>query len=180
VASIIRPLTLDGRVITPGDPDYETARRVFNGLIDRRPALIARVAGTADVVSAVNYARDNGLPLAVRGGGHNVAGNAVCEAGLVIDFSDLRDVRVDTEARTAKAQPGATWYDFDLATQAHRLATTGGLVSNTGVAGFTLGGGIGWLVRKHGLACDNLIGAEVFTANCKVVRTSESEDPDLF
>jgi FAD/FMN-containing dehydrogenase len=179
MASILRPPTLEGRAITPDHPDYDTARKVFNGLIDRRPALIARVAGTADVVSAVNHARENSLPLAVRGGGHNVAGNAVCDGGVVIDFSDLREVRVDADARTARAQPGATWYDFDLATQAHRLATTGGLVSNTGVAGFTLGGGIGWLVRKHGLACDNLIGAEVITADGKVVRTSESENPDL-
>jgi FAD/FMN-containing dehydrogenase len=177
--AVLRPPTLEGRVITPDDRDYDTARRVFNGLIDRRPALIAKVAGTADIVSAVNYARDNDLPLAVRGGAHNVAGNAVCDGGVVIDFSDLHEVRVDLVARTAKAQPGATWYDFDLATQAHRLATTGGLVSNTGVAGFTLGGGIGWLVRKHGLACDNLIGAEVVTADGKVVRTNESENSDL-
>lgn len=146
--AIRQPPTLEGRVITSSDPEYDNARKVFNGLIDRRPALIARVAGTADVVTAVNYARENGLPLAVRGGGHNVAGSAVCDGGMVIDFSDLREVRVDPDARTVKAQPGATWYDFDLATQAHRLATTGGLVSNTGVAGFTLGGGIGWLVRK--------------------------------
>ncbi len=179
MASILRPASLDGRVITSDDPDYDTARKVFNGLIDRRPALIARVAGTADVVTAVNHARDNGLPLAVRGGGHNVAGNAMCDGGLVIDFSDLHEVHVDADARIAKAKPGATWYDFDMATQAHRLATTGGLVSNTGVAGFTLGGGIGWLVRKHGLASDNLIGAEVVTADGNVVHTSETHNPDL-
>jgi FAD/FMN-containing dehydrogenase len=179
MASILQPPTLKGRVLSPADPDYDNARKVFNGLIDRRPALIARVAGTADVVSAVNYARDNDLPLAVRGGGHNVAGNAVCDGGLVIDFSDLHEVRVYADDRTAKVQPGATWYDFDLATQAHRLATTGGLVSNTGIAGFTLGGGIGWLVRKHGLACDNLTGADVVTAEGNVVHTSESENPDL-
>ena len=179
MARTLQPPTLEGRVLTPDDPDYDNARKVFNGLIDRRPALIARVAGTADVVSAVDYARDKDLPLAIRGGGHNVAGNAVCDGGMVIDFSDLREVRVDPSARTAKAQPGATWYDFDLATQAHRLATTGGLVSNTGVAGFTLGGGIGWLVRKHGLACDNLIAADVVTADGKVVRTGETENLDL-
>ena len=179
MASTLKPPSLEGRVLTPDDAGYDTARKVFNGLIDRRPALIARVAGTADVVSAVNYARENGIPLAVRGGGHNVAGNAVCDGGLVIDFSDLHEVRGDADARTAKAQGGATWYDFDQATQAHRLATTGGLVSMTGIAGFTLGGGIGWLVRKHGLTCDNLIGAEVVTADGKVVQTSETENPDL-
>lgn len=177
--AIPQTLNLDGRLIGKEDAEYDAARKVFNGMIDRRPALIARVAGTADVISAVGYARDHGLPLAIRGGGHNVAGNAVCDGGLVIDFSGLRDVRVDVDACTAKAQPGATWHDFDQATQAHALATTGGLVSGTGVAGFTLGGGIGWLVRKHGLACDNLIGADLVTAAGDLVHVSETENHDL-
>jgi FAD/FMN-containing dehydrogenase len=179
MAKTLKPLALEGMLIGPDDPRYDDARKVFNGMIDRHPKLIARCAGTTDVRAAIAYARQNGLPLSIRGGGHNVAGNSVVEGGLVIDMSDLREVRVDAARRIATAQPGATWFDFDQATQAHGLATTGGLVSSTGVAGFTLGGGIGWLVRKHGLACDNLIGAELVTADGEVVRTSETENPDL-
>lgn len=166
-------------MIERGDPDYDAARKVFNGLIDRQPELIARVAGTEDVRRAVAYARDNRLPLSIRGGGHNVGGNAVCDGGLVIDFSDLHEVRVDAKRMSANAEPGARWQDFDHATQAHGLATTGGLVSTTGVAGFTLGGGIGWLIRKHGLACDNLIGAEVVTADGVVLHVDETHNTDL-
>jgi hypothetical protein len=172
-------LVLDGQVITPGNEEYESARRVFNGLIDRRPALIARCASTSDVIDTIAYARTAGLPLSVRGGGHNVAGNSVCDGGVVIDFTDLRDVRVDEIRNTAVAQPGATWFEFDQATQGYCLATTGGLVSSTGIAGLTLGGGIGWLMRKHGLTCDNLIAAEVVTAEGDVLRVSEGENPDL-
>ena len=136
-------------------------------MIDRRPALIARCAGSSDVMAAVGFARREGLTVAVRGGGHNVAGNATCDGGLVIDLSPMKGVRVDAEARAARAEGGLTWGEFDQQTQAFGLATTGGLVTSTGIAGFTLGGGLGWLMRKHGLACDNLISAEVVTADGK-------------
>jgi FAD/FMN-containing dehydrogenase len=170
---------LDGRLIPPADPAYDEARRVFNGMIERRPALIARAAGATDVVRCLEFARRHELPVAVRGGGHNVAGNAVCDGGLVIDFSERRSVAVDPISGMASSEAGATWFDFDQATQGHGLATTGGLVSTTGIAGFTLGGGIGWLVRKHGLACDNLVGAEVVTADGRVVTAGEGGDADL-
>jgi FAD/FMN-containing dehydrogenase len=178
-AATRRPLAIQGDVITPIHPDYDEARRVFNGMIDRRPAVIARGSNTADVIAAVAYARDLGLPLAVRGGAHNVAGSAVCEGGVVIDLSTLREVRVDPERHLAVAQAGATWRDFDKRTQAYSLASAGGLISSTGVAGLTLGGGIGWLVRKLGLACDNLTAAEVVTASGEVVRASDAENPEL-
>lgn len=171
--------SLRGQVILPGDADYDDARKVWNGMIDRRPALIARCAGAADVSLAVRFARDQHLLLAVRGGGHNVAGAGTCDGGLVIDLSSMKAVRVDSERRTARVEAGATWKDFDQETQQYGLATTGGLVSSTGVAGFTLGGGIGWLVRKHGLACDNLISADVITADGRLVRASAGENPDL-
>ena len=179
MGATFEPLAIEGEVITPTHPEYEQARRVFNGLIDRRPALIARCSGSADVVAAIAYARDYGLPLAIRGGGHNVAGSAVCDGGLVVDLSLQRAVRVDPERQLAVADPGATWSDFDKATQAHGLATTGGLISSTGIAGFTLGGGIGWLVRKFGLACDNLVRAEVVTAAGAITAASEEMNPDL-
>ncbi len=171
---------LGGSLLRPADAAYDAARRVFNGMTDRRPEIIVRCAGAADAVRSVDFARTNQLPLAIRGGGHGVAGNAVCDGGLVIDFSGLRHVEVDVQRRTARAQPGVTWHDFDAKTQAHGLATTGGLVSTTGIAGFTLGGGFGWLVRKHGLACDNLIEADVVMAEGELVRASSSENPDLF
>lgn len=170
---------LRGELIRPGDADYDTARLVWNGMIDRYPALIARCADTADVVTSVNFARDHGLPLAVRGGGHNAAGNATVDGGLVIDLSAMRAVAVDPQARIARAQGGATLADLDAATQVYGLATPTGVVSATGVAGLTLSGGFGYLRRKHGLSCDNLVGAEVVLASGAVVRASADENPDL-
>ncbi len=169
-----------GRLISASHADYDIARAVWNGAVDRRPALIARCVGTIDVVAAVRFARDHGLPIAIRGGGHNVAGTAVCDDGIVIDLSAMRAVRVDPAARRAWVQGGALWGDVDHETQAHGLATTGGIVSHTGVAGLTLGGGVGWLMRKHGLTVDNLLAADVVTADGERLRASEDEHPDLF
>ena len=169
-----------GRLITVDDAEYDTARTVWNGAVDRYPKLIARCSGTADVTAAVRFAREHDLEIAIRGGGHNVAGTAVCDDGIVIDFSAMRAVSVDTAGRTARVQGGALWSDVDHETQAHGLATTGGIVGHTGVAGLTLGGGIGFLMRKHGLAVDNLLAAEVVTAEGRIVRASADEYPDLF
>ncbi|HSR41248.1 MAG TPA: FAD-dependent oxidoreductase, partial [Longimicrobiales bacterium] len=169
-----------GALLRPGDDGYEEARTVWNGMIDRRPALIARCRGADDVVAAVDFARETGAPLSVRGGGHSVAGRGVCDDGVMIDLSPMNGVRVDPETRTARVGGGATWGDFDGAAQEHGLATTGGLVSSTGVAGLTLGGGIGYLARAHGLAADNLIACDVVTADGRRVRASEEENPDLF
>jgi FAD/FMN-containing dehydrogenase len=170
---------LTGSVIVPGDEAYDEARKVWNGMIDRRPASIARCQTQEDVVASVNFARDKDLLIAVRGGAHNVAGNATCDDGIVIDLSRMKQVDVDPAARTARAQPGCTWADFDQATHPYGLATTGGLVSTTGIAGFTLGGGIGWLVRKYGLTCDNLRAVDIVTADGRQVHASESENADL-
>jgi FAD/FMN-containing dehydrogenase len=170
---------ISGELLLPSHADYDSARTLWNGMIDRRPAAIARCSKTADVVAAVNFARDNGFLLAVRGGGHNAAGNALCDDGLVIDLSAMRDVVVDPAARVARAQGGATWSDFDRATAEHGLATTGGAISTTGIAGLTLGGGLGWLMRSYGMACDNLRAAEIVTADGQVRRASEDENPDL-
>jgi len=169
-----------GSVLSPSDPEYENARRIHNGLIDRRPALVARCHGTADVQAAVRFARERGLEIAVRGGGHNVAGNAVCDGGLMIDLSAMRGVHVDPRARRARAQGGATWGDYNRETQLHGLASTGGIVSTTGVGGLTLGGGLGWLMGKHGMAVDSLRAVELVTAAGEVVRASADEHPDLF
>jgi FAD/FMN-containing dehydrogenase len=169
-----------GALLRPADPGYEDARRVWNGMIDRRPALIARCAGAADVMRAVDFAREGGLPLAVRGGGHNVAGNAVCHGGVVIDLSRMRAIRVDPARRTARAEGGVTWGDFDRETQAFGLATTGGIVSTTGIGGLTLGGGIGWLARSYGLACDNLVSVDLVTADGRLKTVSPTEHADLF
>jgi FAD/FMN-containing dehydrogenase len=177
------PLKIDGfrgRLISPGDPDFDAARAIWNGAIDRHPRLIAQCIGTTDVVAAVRFARDHDLEIAIRGGGHNVAGTAVCDGGIVIDLSSMRAVRVDPAGRRAWVQGGALWGDVDRETQAHGLATTGGIVSHTGVAGLTLGGGIGWLMRKHGLTIDNLLAVDVVTADGKVLRAYEHENPDLF
>jgi FAD/FMN-containing dehydrogenase len=169
-----------GQVITPDRPGYDGARAIWNGAIDRRPRVIARCRDTADVAAAVRHARDHGLEIAVRGGGHNVAGTAMCDDGLVIDLSAMRAVSVDPAGRVAKVQGGALWGDVDRETQADGLATTGGIVSHTGVAGLTLGGGIGWLMRKHGLTIDNLLSADVVTADGELLRASELEHPELF
>jgi FAD/FMN-containing dehydrogenase len=172
--------SIRGELLLPASPGYDTARRIWNGAIDRSPACIARCTGVADVVAAVRFARNHDLEIAVRGGGHNVAGTAVCDDGVVIDLSAMRAVWVDSAGRTAWVQGGALWADVDRETQAHGLATTGGIVSHTGVGGLTLGGGIGHLMRKHGLAVDNLLAAEVVTAEGSIVRASSDEHPDLF
>jgi len=171
---------LSGTVIRRGDASYDQARRVWNGMVDRSPEIIVRCATTADVVAAVNFARDKGLVLAVRGGGHNAGGLGVCDDGLVIELSPMRAVKVDTAQRIAYVQGGALWRDLDAATHPHGLATTGGLISTTGVGGLTLGGGLGWLMRKHGLACDNVLAVEIVTADGQVRRASATENPDLF
>lgn len=170
---------IGGALVLPDDATYDVARRVWNGMIDRRPAAIARCRTVDEVVAAVRFAREHDIPIAVRGGGHNAAGLAIIDDGLVIDLSEMNAVEVDPERRIARAGGGATWGDFDAATQAHGLATTGGAISMTGVAGLTLGGGLGYLMRKHGLACDNLIGAQVVLADGSVVATSETERPEL-
>jgi FAD/FMN-containing dehydrogenase len=169
-----------GELVLPSDEAYERARRVWNAAIDKRPALIARCSGTVDVVRAVELAREHELTLAVRGGGHNVAGHGTCDGGIVVDLSLMRGVDLDLGRRTVRVQAGATWGDVDHETQAFGLATTGGLVSTTGVAGFTLGGGFGWLMRKHGLTCDNLLSAELVTAGGRILRASVDENADLF
>ena len=169
-----------GELVRPDSANYDSARKVWNGMIDRRPACIARCRTTADVQAAIKFARENSLPIAIRGGGHNAAGLAMVDDGFVIDLSNMRDVVVDPANRTARAGGGTTWGEFDRATAAHGLATTGGAISTTGIAGLTLGGGLGWLMRSCGLTCDNLIGAEVVTADGKVLRASETENSDLF
>jgi FAD/FMN-containing dehydrogenase len=167
------------RTLRSVDAGYDEARRVFNGMIDRRPAVIVQCLDEADVAAAITQARERSLQVAVRGGGHNVAGNAVCDGGLVIDLSPMRRVEVDPVRRRARVQGGATWGDLDTATQAHGLATPGGVVSSTGVAGLTLGGGIGVLRGLYGLTCDNLVGAELVTASGERVTASADENPDL-
>jgi FAD/FMN-containing dehydrogenase len=169
-----------GRVILPQDEGYDDARTLFNAMIDKRPAVIAQCAGADDVAAAVRFGRETGLPTAVRSGGHSVAGMSTVDNGLVVDVRGMKAVEVNLAERTARCGAGLTWGEFDAATQEHGLATTGGRVSTTGVAGFTLGGGSGWLERKCGLACDNLIAVELVTAAGDRVRASESENPDLF
>jgi FAD/FMN-containing dehydrogenase len=169
-----------GVLLRPDQSGYDEVRRVHNGMIDRRPALIAGCLGNADIVDAVNFARTHGLELAVRGGGHNVAGRAVCDDGLMLDMSLMKGIHVDPVRRTARAQGGVTWREFNRETQAHGLATTGGVISTTGIAGLTLGGGLGWLMAKHGLAMDNVVSAEIVTASGDILRTSKDENADLF
>ena len=169
-----------GQLLGPEDDGYDAARRIWNGSFDKRPALIARATGVADVIAAVNHARENGLRLAVRSGGHSIPGHSTCDDGLVLDLSQMQGVHVDPRTRTAQVQAGALLGHFDRETHAYGLATTGGQVTHTGVAGLTLGGGIGWLDRKFGLTCDNLISADVVTAAGEIVTASADENPDLF
>jgi FAD/FMN-containing dehydrogenase len=169
-----------GHVIAPDDDGYEDARRVYNAMIDLHPAVVVRPANAGDVIAGVNYARENGLDLAIRGGGHSVPGFGTCDGGVVIDFSGMRGVRVDPANRTARAEGGATWGDLNAAAHAFGLATTGGIISTTGVAGLTLGGGIGYLDRGFGLSCDNLVSADVVTADGRFLVASDQENADLF
>jgi FAD/FMN-containing dehydrogenase len=171
---------LRGSVALPGEDGYDAARTIWNAMIDRHPGVVVRCLGAADVIKAVKLARDEGLLLAVRSGGHNIAGNAVCDGGLLIDLSLMRPVRVDPKSRTARVEPGATLADFDKETQAFGLATPLGINSTTGIAGLTLGGGFGWTTRKFGLTVDNLISADVVMADGRLLRASEKEHPDLF
>lgn len=169
-----------GQILQSSDPGYEEARKIHNGLIDKRPKLIARCHGPADIATAVRLARDLNLEVAVRGGGHSVAGRATIDGGMMIDLSQMRGMQVDPAERTARAQGGVTWGLFNRETQMHGLATTGGTVSSTGVAGLTLGGGFGWLMSRHALALDNLLSVEIVVADGTVIRASESSHPDLF
>jgi len=169
-----------GAILEPGDEGYDEARTVWNAMVDREPAVVVRASGTADVITAVNAAREQEVSLSVKGGGHHVSGTAVCEGGLMIDCSSMNGVRVDPDAKTARVGAGATWGDVDHETQAFGLAVPGGQDPNIGVAGLTLGGGVGWLSRKHGLTSDNLLSADVVTAEGRLVHASETEHPDLF
>ena len=181
-STTIRELTdgVGGQVVLPNDAEYPAARAIWNAMIDKKPAIIVRCRSVSDVVRAVNFARDNSLPLAIRGGGHNIAGNALCDDGIVIDLSAMKTADVDAAARRVTIEAGATLADLDAATQAHGLATPVGINSTTGIAGLTLGGGFGWLSRKYGMTVDNLESAEIVTAKGEVVRASASEHPDLF
>src|SRR5918912_503577 len=169
-----------GEILAPGDPGYDEARRIHNGLIDNRPALIARCLSTADVVDAVNFGRDGGLEISVRGGGHNVAGKAVTEGGLMIDLSPMKGIHVDPARRTVRAQARITVRELDRANGVFGLATPSGVVSSTGIAGLTLGGGLAWLMGRYGMAVDNLLSAEVVLASGDVVTASEGDDSELF
>jgi hypothetical protein len=172
--------SLRGVSLCPGEQDYDEARKVWNGMIDKRPALIARCTGASDVIHCVNFARANDLLAAVRGGGHNIGGNAVCDDGLTIDLSCMKSVRVDPVRGTVRAEPGLRWGEFDRETQAFGLATTGGQISTTGIAGLTLGGGWGYLARQYGLSCDNLLSVDLVTANGQFLTASAAENADLF
>jgi len=172
--------TFRGSLIQPDDTDYDEARQVWNGYIDKHPALIAQCSGTADVIDAVKFARKNDIEVSVRGGGHNVAGSALCEDGIVIDLSEMRGIHVDGSQKLARVQGGATWGDLDRETQVFGLAAPGGVVSTTGVAGLTLGGGLGWLRKKYGLSCDNLQSVEMVTAKGELVTASKTENKNLF
>jgi hypothetical protein len=172
--------SFNGELLDPDAPGYDEARRVHNGLIDKRPAVVARCSNTADVRDAVNFGRDAGVEIAVRGGGHNVAGLATTDGGLMIDLAPMRGIHVDPSQRRARAQAGVTWNEYNRATALYGLATTGGVISTTGISGLTLGGGLGWLMGKYGMAVDNLESAEVVLADGSVVTASEADDPDLF
>jgi len=169
-----------GELLSPQDPGYEDARKVWNGSINRFPALIARCAGVADVIAAVKFAKDNGLLLAVRGGGHSYPGLSVCDGGLVIDLSLMKGIRVDPEARTVRAQAGVLLGELDLETQEFGMAVPSGIVTHTGLSGLALGGGINWLMRKYGLTIDQLLSVDLITAEGELVKASETENPELF
>jgi hypothetical protein len=172
--------SLRGELVFPGEAGYDQARSLWNALFDNKPALIVRCAGASDVISAIHFARTNRIPVAVRGGGHNVSGSGPCEGGLLIDMSRMKSVRVDPANRIARAEPGLNWGEFDRETQAFGLATTGGACSEAGIAGVTLGGGEGWLMRKHGLTVDNLVSANIVTADGQLLKASSTENADLF
>lgn len=180
--AVLRDLrrTFRGELLRPGDPGYDASRRVWNATVDRCPALIARCTGTVDVLTALRFSRREGLAVSVRGGGHSVGGHAVLDGGVMIDLSPMKGIRVDPEARRAWVQPGCLWSEIDRETQQFGLATTGGMVSHTGVSGLTLGGGQGWLARKHGYSCDNLVAADVVTADGEFVVADADRNPDLF
>ena len=171
---------LHGELLLPASVGYDTGRRIWNGAIDRRPAGIARCTGVADVIAAVRFARERDLLVAVRSGGHGVGGHALCDGGLVIDLSPMKGIHVDPQARTARAEAGVLWGELDRETQLFGLATVGGIVSHTGLSGLTLGGGIGWLMRKYGATVDNLLSVDLVTADGELVTASENENPDLF
>jgi FAD/FMN-containing dehydrogenase len=173
-------VNLRGEVLRPTDKDYDETRTIHNGMIDRRPTLIARCAGVADVIASVRLARDQQLLISVHSGGHSVPGFSVCDGGLMIDLSRMRSVRVDVARQTVRAEAGATWGDFDHETQAFGLATTGGVARPTGIAGLTLGGGHGFLMRKYGLTCDNLLSVDLVTAEGRLLTASADEHADLF
>jgi hypothetical protein len=181
-ASAVQALqaSMHGAIIRPGDADYERARKTWNGMIDKHPALITRCTGVADVIAAVRFAREHDLLVAVRGGGHSLPGFSVCDGGMVIDLSRMKGIRVDPVKRTAVAQAGLTWGDYDRETQVFGLASTGGVIATTGIAGLTLGGGIGWLMRKYGLACDHLCSVDLVTADGQFLTASATENSDLF
>jgi FAD/FMN-containing dehydrogenase len=169
---------IHGMALRPGDHDYDEARKIWNGMINRRPALTVHCVGTADVIAGVKLARKEGLPLAIRGGGHNVAGSAVCDDGFVVDLSAMKGIEVDSDGQTARTQPGLLWGEFDRETQVFGLATTGCIVTLTAIAGLTLGGDVGWLMRRHALTSDNLAAASVVTADGRLLRVSERENAD--
>jgi FAD/FMN-containing dehydrogenase len=169
-----------GHVVLPDDPNYDEVRKIWNAMIERKPAVIVQCAEASDVPQAIALARENGLEISIRGGGHNIAGNSLCDRGVMIDLSTMKNVRIDTQKRRAYVEPGATLNDFDKAAQVHGLATPVGINSTTGIAGLTLGGGFGWLTRKYGMTIDNLVSAEMITADGNKIRTSENQNPDLF
>jgi len=182
VSAVVAELAavFSGRLVLPGEPGYEEARKVHNGLVDKRPAVVAQCRGMADIADAVRLGRSAGLEVAVRGGGHNVAGRSTTNGGLMIDLSLMRSVHVDPRRRTARAEGGVVWRELNRETQAHGLAVTGGAVGSTGVAGLTLGGGLGWLMARHGMTLDNLLSVDLVLADGRMVRASADEEPDLF
>lgn len=172
--------SLRGQLLLPDHPGYEDARRIHNAMIDRRPGAIVRCAGVADIIACIRFARENNVTVSIRGTGHNVAGISLCDGGMVIDLSAMKGIHVDPSARTARVEPGVTWAELNHELQAFDLAATGGFVGSTGIGGLTLGGGLGWMVRKHGCALDNLLSADVVTADGQLLRASSVSNQDLF